>query len=324
MKNSLLVISIIIASLNLYGGQRQYIVVDSIVDGYSFLIDTMSVELAIEARASFDFGRNSPHRSTQRWGIAWNVNEEDSFDYVSLRMVNTDFGAITDVRAAEIEYGHHVAGLDSVLKRVVVEKGHNVGGGENSLSVEWFDGRMRVFSGEKVLQPALETDAALPQYSSCRIFSSGRLGLSSVVVENEEDMSKKLSTDYDLNELMLRLDDSQDPLEGTWSYLDRVTDDNRARAGGAYNLVVVKENEQYLALYHSGAKVNGKKWRQMMIKGVLTSTPFVGHFDVKWYDSMMNVVDDECSATLDNEGILSLSFPLHKTLIRFYKGGVYK
>lgn len=44
-------------------GQRRYLIIDRQVDCYDFSIDTSSLELAIEARAAFDFGRLGPGKS---------------------------------------------------------------------------------------------------------------------------------------------------------------------------------------------------------------------------------------------------------------------
>lgn len=319
MKFRFLIISILWAVAS-YGSQRKYLQVDSVVDCYAFNIDTLSVELAIEARAAFDFGGNSPRRSRACWGIAWNCREDGaSFDYVALRLKNTDFGNITDFRAAEIEYGHHRSGADSVIKLVTIEKSHNLRGGDNTIAVEWFDGKMRVFSGEKIPVEAFEVGGDIPSEDSCMVFSTGNLKLRTLVVENKSDMSKYLATGYDTDYLMKRFNNSTDPVEGTWTYLDRVTDDTRARLGGIYTLCVVKDGSRYLILYHSGAKVNSGKWSQMMVKGELIETPFIGHYDLKWYDAMMNLVGNECSASLDSEGILTVSFPIHKSTLRFYK-----
>lgn len=316
----LLCLAIILSCASaLFGGERKYIPVDSIVDCYDFNMSVPSNELAIEARAAFDFGRNRQGRSSAYWGIAWNCNEDYSeFDYVALRLKNTDFGTITDTRAADIEYGHRCNGIDSVIACAAVEACHNLSGGENTLAVEWIDGVMRIFSGEKTLASALDIAAMPPEATECRVFSTGNLNLKSIVIEREEDLFMRLQSPYTLEQLSSSTRPREE-IEGLWTYLDRVTDDNRARLGGMYNLLVVKDGDRYLILYHSGAKVNSEKWNRMMIKGELRPTPFVGHFDLKWYDAMMREVEDECSATLDSEGILSLSFPIHKSSLRFYR-----
>ncbi len=318
MRRFLLLLTVCFA-LVLRGEERRYITVDSIVDYYDFRIDPSSCELAVEARAAFDFGRNRQGRSSVYWGIAWNCAADNSeFDYVVLRLKNTDFGTITDTRAADIEYGRRCNGVDSAIMLATVEAAHNLNGGDNTLAVEWVDGKMRVFSGEKKLDMAIDIDAPRPAEPLCRVFSTGGLKLKSIVVEREEDLAMRLLSPYTA-EMLSSLPRHAEGIEGLWTYLDRVTDDNRARLGGMYQLWIVKDGDRYLILYHSGAKVNSERWAPMMIKGVLLPTPFVGHYDLKWYDAMMREVEDECSATLDSEGILSLSFPIHKSGIRFYR-----
>lgn len=311
-------LSALLSSLSLTGQQREYIIVGQEVDSYPFSVNPDAGELAVEIRATFSFGIQKAKPSTSYWGIAWN-HVADGYDYVILRLKNTDFGALNDRRVGELEYGRHTPHGDSVIVKGTVDKGCDLGGGANTVAVEWVGGRLRAFAGGKMLQSAIDVYAVKPECDDFCVISSGKLGLETVIIEDSEDMTRQLVTRYDADELDRRLVGSSEPLEGRWVYLDRVTDDNRARPGGYYSLMIVKEDEGYRLLYHSGANVNRSNWKPMMTKGYLRPTPFVGHYDLLWYDAMMEEVADECSASLDAEGILTLSFPLHRSSMRFYK-----
>ena len=116
-----------------------------------------------------------------------------------------------------------------------------------------------------------------------------------------------------------RFASSVDPLEGYWSYLDRETDDSRARLGGRYDLAIVKEGDEYVLLYVDGAEVNSSMWKPMMIKGSMKPTPFKSHYDLTWYDSMMEPMDDDTFSMVDGDMILTLKFPVYRSQLRFYK-----
>ncbi len=55
----------------------------------------------------------------------------------------------------------------------------------------------------------------------------------------------------------------------------------------------------------------------MMLKGRLKPTIFVGHYDLEWIDSTFAPIDRDIHATITDGAILTLSFPLLKTTLRF-------
>ena len=160
---------------------------------------------------------------------------------------------------------------------------------------------------------------ALPVLPQCRIISAGELNVQSLVVECPENRMAMLTCPLTETEVLSMLENSVDPTEGLWMYLDRDTDDNRARLGGRYTFYIIRYNDSYLLLYKSGAEVNASQWSPLMIKGRMKPTRFVGHYDLVWYDSLLEPMDDDTYASIDGAGILTVEFPVYRSRMRFYR-----
>ncbi len=284
-----------------------------------FYIDTMSCEILIEARAALTSNRERYGKSSDYWSIAWNYRTQYDYDYVRVQARNIDFGHLTDQRVLDIEYGTMHGGCDEVKELISVKKGVDSYNGYNTLAVEWSGGRMKVFVGSKRLEKVLDIMVALPVLPQCRIISAGELNVQSLVVECPENSMAMLTCPLTETEVLSMLENSVDPTEGLWMYLDRDTDDNRARLGGRYTFYIIRYNDSYLLLYKSGAEVNASQWSPLMIKGRMKPTRFVGHYDLVWYDSLLEPMDDDTYASIDGAGILTVEFPVYRSRMRFYR-----
>ncbi|MCI9607757.1 MAG: hypothetical protein HFJ94_06250 [Muribaculaceae bacterium] len=109
--------------------------------------------------------------------------------------------------------------------------------------------------------------------------------------------------------------------EGIWTFLDRDTDSRRALAGGRYTLGIIKQSDGpgYDIIYLGGAEVNSSRWKEGMKKGTLTPTIFSNHYDLTWFDSQMEPIERDANASVEQSSILTLSFPLMKSTLRFYR-----
>lgn len=121
----------------------------------------------------------------------------------------------------------------------------------------------------------------------------------------------------DLEELKDYMRRSTDIHEGFWTYLDRDMDHRRASLGGNYTLATVASESGYDIVYINGS--DSKGWKSLMIKGHMHSTLFMHHFDLEWKDINGSTAGNEASASVSDGAILSLSFPLLKTTVRFRK-----
>ena len=111
-----------------------------------------------------------------------------------------------------------------------------------------------------------------------------------------------------------------DPIEGYWDYLDRNTTPRRAREGGRYSLAIVKSKDRpgtYDILYLSGARVYSDKWLPAMRKGRLIPTDYIDHYDLEWIDATFRLRTLDIHASVEQSSILTLSFPLLKSSLRF-------
>lgn len=164
-----------------------------------------------------------------------------------------------------------------------------------------------------------------------RVWSRGSLTLSSVSIETVLSPQKTLATAWTPDSLTAYLKTSEDPLEGYWQYLDRENDPQYARPGGRYLLAVVRsdagfdgsneleEDTGYDIIYVSGAETYRDRWLPMMLKGRLRPTIFQDHYDLHWIDSSFEPIERDIHANVTDASILSLSFPLLKTTLRFSK-----
>ncbi len=312
----------IFLALAVYAGaqHRQYYAGDDISTDSLLAIDDNAATVAIEARCAMPEAKEGFGEDDRWWGIAWNYVSPRNYDYVVIRPYNSDFGSIHDRRVMAVEYGSVTGGDAVVTLHETMESGVNMTKGFNSLLVEWGNGTVRVFVGSKGLKKVVEHHSALPSGGNCKLICGNTsLAIGSLVVECGEDKAKSLATTYEMEPLMRSITVSGDKREGTWQYLDRETDDSRARSGGSYSLAIVNNGTGYDLLYLGGARVNGAEWKPLMLKGTLIPTPFENHYNLIWYDSTMTLVEDESYATFSEEGILSLEFPLHKSRMRFYR-----
>lgn len=311
---------LMLLTLSVSAQYRQYYIGSDISVDSIFALDDNCATIAIEARCAMPAAKEGFGDGDTWWGIAWNYVSPDDYNYVIMRPFNSDFGALDDRRLMSVEYGAITGGNNLVTNKETVASGLNMAKGFNSMLLEWEGDVMRVFIGAKGLHKIMEATSKLPAGSQCKLVSEGSpLDIASLVVECGEDIAQSLVTGYEMDDVMRHLSLSGDPVEGIWRYLDRETDDNRARLGGNYSLIVVANGDGYDMLYLDGARVNNQAWRKLMLKGKLLPTPFENHYDMVWYDSMMNRMDDETHATFSKEGILSLEFPLFRSSMRFYR-----
>ncbi len=54
-----------------------------------------------------------------------------------------------------------------------------------------------------------------------------------------------------------------------------------------------------------------------MLRGHLTPTGFEGHYDLEWVDARHNLISSDAYCQMENDMIISLQFPLLKSVLRF-------
>jgi len=122
---------------------------------------------------------------------------------------------------------------------------------------------------------------------------------------------------WSIEGLSRRFNTSLDSREGFYDYLDSDVDTDMCRLGGRYRLAVVGDgNGGYDIIYLGGAEENGQAWRPGMIKGKLSPTIFLNHYDLQWYDAEMSDDMEELWGEL-NGTVMELHFPRERGTVRF-------
>ena len=223
-------------------------------------------------------------------------------------------------------------GAMHVLAEKKLYDGVNLYGGYNILTVE-SDGRsMEIWIGEDRTFSAGTVDAFA---GAERIVLSGTrdLKVEYMVYEPRENMAAELTTMYSIDEIESSYGPDASGMEGKWTFLDRDTNARWAEPGGKYRLAVMKYDASklsnriyrladgrepvYTVLYMGNGVVNGPAWQPGMVKGLLYPTVFSNHYDLVWYDAYMEPMDEELSADLPGNAILSFNIPLMHSVMRF-------
>lgn len=157
--------------------------------------------------------------------------------------------------------------------------------------------------------------------SQLNFFSTGKVNLQTLAYDVSPDKAKALTTEWSLSKLKEYFSKHQlKKYEGFWQYLDRTNDERYAVPGGKYLLALVSNDSGgYDVIYCAGALTIGREWIAGMRKATLTPTIFIDNYNLRWWTSEMNCLSDDTYAGFEQEAIMSLNFPLLKTVMRFSK-----
>ena len=282
-------------------------------------IKTDISSVAIEARVKVLQNKERAGRSKSSWRLMWDYRTPTDYKCIELTWNNTDYGDFLDTRQCIINIIEVNNSKYNLIKSICLEHGVNMSTGFNTILVEAENYKYSVFVGEDNLMYLGTYDKEDSFSGDCGLTSTVNSYVSNLIINAEIDVAKTLITKYDEEFLRSKFTLSRTDIEGFWSYLDRNNDPDWAKIGGRYKLALVKDGNDYLIIYIDGAEVNRMNWKDGMIKGRLKSTIFQNHYDVEWYDSMFELIDEEAHASVQ-DSILTIEFPLFKTQIRFYKG----
>ena len=257
------------------------------------------------------------------WGVRINAPGGSSVDIALRRQgkasAENDYGLPLEVTVSRQAPDRTVC--DQAAYKITDDINVNIGAWSLTLQKRPHDSSLLCSVGQRT--PLLDIDLGLPSDSAQTItahsLSPLRLARLSCFVTPTERLSSARFTTAD--SLLDHLAASADPVEGRWQYLDRDTDPRLLNTGGDYSLATVTAADGSIEIvYLGGSKANTGYWRPMMLKGRLTPTPFVGHYDLVWYDAYGARIDSETSADITADGsIMRLNFPLHGGSLRFRK-----
>lgn len=280
---------------------------------------------AIEIRGNCAASRKGKAISGTAFGITWGNDSAGSrFQAMLSPDLSSEYSDIIERPALLLAIDR--IGSDRKSQTVLKKKIHEdveLVRCNNTLAVEIKDGYAEVFIGDNDLKSVakIKTDSATAMLP-LGIVTEGCPEIEIAVTEYIPDRKADLSTEWTYTALQKYFSETEilDPAEGFWHYLDRDNDPRYCRPGGTYSIAVVSDRKGgFDIIYLDGAQTGASDWRTGMVKGHLQPTQFKGHYDLRWIDAMMNELDQECSATLEQDIIMRCDFPLLKTAIRYSK-----
>lgn len=139
--------------------------------------------------------------------------------------------------------------------------------------------------------------------------------LNNLIVSRQRDLVRR-SRFASEDELAEYLRFSEDSKEGIWTYLDRDVDVRKASLPADYRLATVADSVGgYDIIILAGG---GDLFKPLDIKGHLSPTPFIDHYDLEWLCYDGKHLSADTSADIEQGGaVLKLSFPLLGSIVRF-------
>ena len=267
-------------------------------------------------------GEKTTINSTE-WGLVFNYDIEGNYCAVVLSCDNSaPFNDITDQRTMSLKVSQRIGTDTRELAQATLSRGVSLEDDMNTLSIDVNEREVKVSIGKDELQEVVETSLTRsngPLQVGYLVGPGARVAIERAVltIENEKQIAAKtLWTREALDEYFTV---SADPVEGYWKYLDRDMQDQWLRLGGRYTLAVVRSDDGYDIIYIDGAQVKKSLWHEGMLKGHMTKTVFSGNYDATWIDATMEPIEKDVQATIENGVILTMSFPVFKSQVRFAK-----
>lgn len=262
--------------------------------------------------------------TSPEWGLIFNYdNNSGNYCAVVLSCDNsTPYDDITDQRTMKVTIVHRTDNGTHELAQTHLTKGISLEDDMNTICVDVDEHHVTVSIGKNELQQVLEASIDRPAGAVSVGYLVGpgaRVAIERAVltIDNEKQVNARIM--WTREDLDAYLEQSADPIEGYWKYLDRDMQDEWLRIGGRYTLAVVRADDGYDIIYIDGAQVKQSLWQCGMLKGHMTKTVFSGNYDLWWIDATMEPIEKDAYATIENGIIMTLNFPVFKSQVRFAK-----
>lgn len=113
---------------------------------------------------------------------------------------------------------------------------------------------------------------------------------------------------------------SSDSITGLWRYLDSDFDASKVLMPVRYNIILVKDLGDDYKILDARTVTGDDGRRRHLVKGYLEKTPFVGNYNLRWFDADGNDIGEAYEGYATSQGnILKLSFPAIEASLRVYK-----
>ena len=261
--------------------------------------------------------------TSPEWGLVFNRDRHGNYCAVVLSCDNSSpYNDITDQRTMQVSIIQRTDGETIQLAQTQLTKGVSLEDDLNTLCVDVDERGVTVSIGRNELIQVLEATITRPTGDVMVGYLVGpgaRVAIERAVLTIDNEKQVNTTTLWTRDELDAYLEQSADPVEGYWRYLDRDMQDEWLRLGGRYTLALVRADDGYDLIYVDGAQVKKSQWQWGMLKGHMTKTAFSGNYDLRWIDATMEPIDKDAYATIENGIILTLYFPVFKSQVRFAK-----
>lgn len=262
--------------------------------------------------------------TNSQWGLIFNDDDQGNYCAVVLSCENsTLYDDITDERTMLVTLVQVKDGKKTEAASTVVKKGVSLEDDLNNLCVDVDEHNVIVSVGKDELTRVIEVPITRPTGTVRVGYLTGpgaRVAIERAVLTIENDQQVVATTTAWTSETLdAYFEQSADPVEGYWTYLDRDMEEQWLRLGGRYTLAVVRADDGYDIIYIDGAKVKKSMWQPGMKKGHISRTLFTGNYNLNWIDATMEPIDNDAYATVENGVILTLNFPEYKSQVRFAK-----
>ena len=258
-----------------------------------------------------------------QWGLVFNRDKDGNFCAVVLSCENSaPYDDITDQRSMQVTLMQRTGREETILAQTSLTKGVSLEDDLNTICVDVDERGVKVSIGKQDLQPVLEADVKRPTGAvqvGYLVGPGASVSIERAVLTIDNERQVANSTLWTVDALDEYFAQSADPAAGYWKYLDRDMQDDWLRLGGRYTLAVVRADDGYDLIYIDGAQVKKTMWQTGMLKGHMTKTIFSGNYDLTWIDATMEPIEKDAQASIENGVILTLSFPVYKSQVRFAK-----
>lgn len=272
-----------------------------------------------------DTDGNTHKIANPSWGVVWNYIDDNNYDALELRCNNTSLNDIYDTRYLTANVVRISNGEKQILSTTRFDDSSQIHVGEEFNAITLLkrgEHLSIIINGGIRKMIASFKDYEIQSGKAGILAGAGaRVEMKRLYVKYEPLLQKELTTNYTLDILEEYFKTATDKNEGYWEYLDRDLGNNNIRLGGKYKLAIIKSDEGYDILFVDGANHNSKEWKFGMIKGQMTSTPFIDVYKLTWYDSMFHPFSDfhEDATARFQADVLTINLPINNSSIRFYK-----
>lgn len=291
-----------------------------------FTVDTLmipnhqspnSLIKALEIRAKLN-------KHSKSSSIIWGVENKNQYYFATLSNCQTLDPVTADPhRGLQLIIGKHTNQQpDSIIYTGIIDNESKRDFNETSLAVDidCTNGITEISAGKNELKLICQTttpveSAILPM----GVLTAGEIEIPLIVSEYlpiNPLFQKKQLTSEEIDLKLSEITNFTSP-EGMWEYLDRDCTPDLCQPGGTYRLAILKnQSDGYDIIYLSGAKIKATQWRAGEIKGQLSPTQFINHYNLTWLDAAKQPIETENSASMENSDVMRLDFPLLKSSVR--------